>query len=433
MGRPKKNISTSTAVAPKKISSIEGLMDVITETSNLSESVVRSLQRMSGIYGFSHVEVPLLEDWHLYNNFYGQDRKKIDQLVSAEINGSTATIRPSLIPGVLRSYAQHKIFDKTPLSKWSYSGMTVKQNPESKNLVGDYEFGFEVFGNFSHLTEAQVIGVVWELFKSLGLENVVLEINNIGKAECQKNYEETLKDFLMSKKYELCDNCNEHLHGRVLNVFRCDNIECQTILSEVPAILDFLDQESHKHFTNILEALDELSIPYQLNPLFVGPEGASKTNIIMKYKHKGQIVVVGEGGYHDSALHAVSGKNYSCFGFNGSFITLQEILMGEKPDSEKEIKNDVFLVPLGELAAKKSLKLFRDLTNQQVSVYDHFGNLGVKNQLKAAETYKAPIALIIGQKEAMDEMVILRDVKSGMQEIISYDKIVEEVKKRLGR
>src|SRR5205085_11841040 len=105
----------------------------------------------------------------------------------------------------------------------------------------------------------------------------------------------------------------------------------------------------------------------------------------------------------------------------------------DKTVVEKELKNDVFLVPLGELASKKSLRLFRDLTNQRVSVYDHFGMAGVKNQLKLAEAYKAPIALIIGQKEAMEEMVILRDVKSGMQEIISYDKIVEEVKKRLGR
>ena len=91
------------------------------------------------------------------------------------------------------------------------------------------------------------------------------------------------------------------------------------------------------------------------------------------------------------------------------------------------------MVPLGELAAKKSLRLFKDLTQEKVSVYDHFGNAGVKNQLKAAELGHAPIAMIMGQKEAMDEMVILRDVKSGMQEIISYDKIVAEVKKRLGK
>jgi len=79
------------------------------------------------------------------------------------------------------------------------------------------------------------------------------------------------------------------------------------------------------------------------------------------------------------------------------------------------------------------LRLFRDLTSEKISVYDHFGSVGVKNQLKQAESSNAPVALIMGQKEAMEEMVILRDVKSGMQEIISYDKIVAEVKKRLGR
>jgi len=100
---------------------------------------------------------------------------------------------------------------------------------------------------------------------------------------------------------------------------------------------------------------------------------------------------------------------------------------------DRENRSDVFLVPLGELASKKSLRLFHDLTSEKISVYDHFGDSGVKNQLKQAQTFNAPIALIIGQKEAMDERVILRDVKSGMQEIISYDKIVEEVKKRLGR
>jgi histidyl-tRNA synthetase len=70
---------------------------------------------------------------------------------------------------------------------------------------------------------------------------------------------------------------------------------------------------------------------------------------------------------------------------------------------------------------------------EKITVFDNFGSLGVKNQLKLAETYKSPIALIMGQKEAVDEMVILRDVKSGMQEMFSYDKIVNEVKKRLGK
>jgi histidyl-tRNA synthetase len=218
-----------------------------------------------------------------------------------------------------------------------------------------------------------------------------------------------------------------------MNVLRCDNLDCQAAFSEAPTILDFLDPDSHKHFTSMLEALDELRIPYQLNPFHAGPEGFSQTNVAIKYKYKDQTYSLAEAGYHDKLMESVAGKNWCSFGLYGSLLQIQQLLELSKISISREGKNDVYLVPLGELAAKKSLRLFRDLTTEKVSVYDHFGNIGVKNQLKQAQEFHAPIALIMGQKEAMDELVILRDVKSGMQEVISYDKIVSEVKKRLGR
>ena len=182
-----------------------------------------------------------------------------------------------------------------------------------------------------------------------------------------------------------------------------------------------------------MEALRrDLAIPYQLNPLYAGDQGHSRTNLVIKYKLKNEIFILGEGGYHENLMQSLCGKSHSCFGFSASLSKIHWLLEANKITVAKDNRNDVFLVPLGELAAKKSLRLFKDLAAEKVSVYDHFGSAGVKNQLKQAETSHAPIALIMGQKEAMDEMVILRDVKSGMQEIISYDKIVQEVKKRLG-
>jgi histidyl-tRNA synthetase len=432
MGRPKKNQGSSGAYVPKKIQSLEALKDIVAQTDVLWAAVLKRLAKFSRIYGYEKIETPLLEDVRLYENFYKSSPKKLQRTLSLQVAGKQAVVRPDFLPGVLRLYYQYKIYEKVPLSKWAYSGFTVCQD-EKQNLVSDYQFGFEVFGSFNHLTEAQVIGGVWEFLQSLGLTEVILEINYIGKEECQLAYSQTLRDFLASKKYQLCDDCNEHLDGRVLNVFRCGNLDCQTVLSEAPTVLDFLDVDSRKHFTNILEALDELGIPYQLNPLYAGPEGHDRTNLVIKCKMKGETVVIGEGGYHESLMQSLCGKNYCCFGFCGSLSKVRELLEAGKISVSREQKSDVFLVPLGELAAKKSLKLFRDLTADRISVYDHFGNIGVKNQLKQAETSQAPIALIMGQKEAMDEMVILRDVKSGMQEIISYDKIVAEVKKRLGR
>jgi histidyl-tRNA synthetase len=432
MGRHRKNINSAPAYVPKKVQGLSGLEDIVTGSDNLWMAVLMRLNKISRIYGFERLETPLLEDLRLFECYFKDNPKALSRLIQTPIATKMAALRGDFLPGVLRAYYQHKIYEQSPLSKWNFGGFVSGLN-EAGNLVSDYQYGFEVFGAFNHLTEAQVIGGVWEFLQSLGLKDCVLEINHLGKEECQMAYQQTLRDFLVGKKYQLCDNCNESLQGRVLNIFRCENFDCQAQLAEAPSVLDFLDEESRKHFTNILEALDELGVPYQLNPLYAGPDGSGRTSLVIKYKYKGQTWILGEGSYHETLMRNLCGKSYSCFGFLGSLTKVRELLDLNKISAEREQKNDVFLVPLGELAAKKSLRLFQDLTRERIAVYDHFGNAGVKNQLKQAETFHAPIALIMGQKEAMDEMVILRDVKSGMQEIISYDKIVQEVKKRLGR
>lgn len=432
MGRPKKNPHLSPALGAKKIQALDNMQDIVAETDALWSVLLKRAARLYRTYGFEKIELPPLEDMRLYEQYYKGSPKLLASIVPLQMAGKTAAVRSDFLPSVLRGYYQHKVYDKSPLSKWAYNGFSVSQD-EKQVLNSDYKFGFEVFGQFSHLTEAQVIGGVWEFLQGLGLKEAILEINYLGGQDCQDFYSHTLQDFLAPKKYQLCDDCGENLQGRVLNALRCNNLDCQALLAEAPAILDFLDEVSRKHFTNILEALDELGIPYQLNPLYVGPEGFSRTNLVIKYKHKGEIFVLGEGGYHENIMQGLCGKSHNCFGFCGSLSKIHEILELNKVAVTKEINNDVFLVPLGELAAKKSLRLFKDLVAEKISVYDHFGSAGVKNQLKQAESLHAPVALIMGQKEAMDEMVILRDVKSGMQEIISYDKIVSEVKKRLGR
>lgn len=417
---------------PKKIGSLPGSIDLLTDSDFLSDLVLRRFQRVARVYGFSRAEFPILEETRLYEQFYREWPGKFSQ-VSTLAQSQNVGIRSTILPSALRAYYEHKLFDKAPFQKWQYSGFVSRMEADKGLIFQDFEFGVEIFGNFTHLAEAQTISAVWELINSLGLPDAILEINNLGDAACQRVYQDSLGDFLHGRKNDLCDACNLHLQNRPLNVLRCEKLDCQAIVSEAPTVLDFLSEDSNKHFTNILEALDELSIPYQLNPLYSGPGGHTRTNFAIKYKIGDEIFLIGEGGYHDNLMQNLCGKNYCCFGFVGSLLALRKLVETQKIEVEKDTLSEVFLVPLGELAAKRALRLFRDLTTSKVSVNDNFGHIGVKNQLKMAETQKAPIALIIGQKEAIEEMVILRDVKSGMQEIISYDKIVEEVKKRLGR
>jgi histidyl-tRNA synthetase len=429
MGRPKKQAGSG----PHKVSVIAGTSDIVTDTDRLWATVLRHFQETCKTYGFARVETPLVEDQELYRSFYNDAPEHMKQLVPVPAGDKAWVLRENFLPSMLRAYTQRKLSETVLFQKWVATGSVSRQNDKGA-IEGEQRFNFEVLGTFNHLTEAQIIGALWQLLEALDLtKEVTLEINHIGSSESQAAFEPALADYLSNKKFSLCDSCTELFRTRPLAVMRCDEVECKAVIADGPTILDFLDQDSHKHFTSILEALDELAVPYQLNSLYAGTEGTTRTAVVVKHKHGDRVSVLARAGYHDSLMQRIAGKNICAFGLEGSLTKIHEVLERANADILYEPYNEVFLVPLGELAARKSLKLFQDLTTAQVTVYDNFGTQGVKDQLKAAQASKSPIALIMGQKEALDEMVILRDVKSGMQEVFSYDKIVDEVKKRLGR
>jgi len=432
MGRPKKNPFSAPSALPKKIGLLPEFFDVNTSTDPYWEALLKRFSKTARVYGFSRLEVPFLEDFRLYEAFYSASPGKASVVPTLDYGAVTAALRPSHLPGVLRHFHKQKLHDTENIYKWHYGGYIVLKDSAGA-IRPDFEFGWEILGNFNHLNVAQVISAAWEFLDSLGLENLILEINNLGSQECQATYSGVLTDALISKKYELCENCSENLGTRPLVILTCKNLGCQALLVEAPTALDFLDQDSHKSFTLVLEALDEMNIPYQLNAFYAGTEVYEQVNFSIKAKFNDTLVSLAEGGEHAGLARNICGQAFPAFGVCGSLKRLRHLMEENNIEATRSLFSEVCLVPLGELAAKRSLRLFRDLTAEKIIVYDHFGLSGIKNQLKMAQEQKVPIALIMGQKEAMDEMVILRDVKSGMQEIISYDKIIEEVKKRLGK
>ena len=427
-----KKTLTAGAVSNKKQLQVVGNFDIVTSQDPAWAALLAAFDRYASQYGFTRVELPIMEEPSMYSLGYGATSNKTTSLIVTEVAGRALAVRSGLLPSMLRLLAQVKTLEPH-LTKWVYGGGVTCAS--QKQLISDYEFGMEVWGPFNHLTEAQVLGAVWQFFVSLGLPDVTFEVNTCGNTSSQESYIANLRDFLKSKRYELCDACAEATSSQPLDALRCQKLDCQSVMSDAPTILDHLDEISRKNFTNLLEALEELQIPYQLSPLLAGIDGAVGTIACLKLKMDGHTVVVAEAEGHSGLVQRFGGKNVHAFGLRGSLSMLHHILLerGMQTNSAPVRPAEVYLVPLGELAAKRSLRLFRDLVEAGVTVFDYFGYAGVKNQLKAAGDAGSPIALIMGQKEAVDEVVILRDVKSGMQEVFSYDKIVNEVIKRLGR
>ena len=92
-------------------------------------------------------------------------------------------------------------------------------------------------------------------------------------------------------------------------------------------------------------------------------------------------------------------------------------------------KPKVFLAQLGEMAKKKSLKLFAELEKNGVLIAESFGRGSLKSQMRVANRLGVEVTIIVGQKEALDETAIVKDMVSGTQETVTQERLVDAVKK----
>ncbi|MBI4363419.1 MAG: ATP phosphoribosyltransferase regulatory subunit [Candidatus Doudnabacteria bacterium] len=424
MGRPKK----AQPAIEKPPAKLPGTLDLVVEQHRTWDFFLHKLFELAQTFGYQRVDCSLVEDARLFKPW---EQAGGELVVFADTKGTRLAVKPLNLFGLARMYLDYRFFEKEKSSKWCYvSPIAFIRNGQ---IMQSHEFGFQVFGETSPIVDAQMINMLLKLFTELELKNVSLEINNIGCLECLPAYQEVLRGFYKEKKYDLCEQCLEDLERNPVNILACANLSCSTVSTEAPVLIDYLCENCRKHFIKVLEGLDELSIPYNLNQKVIGKPWSRKTVFEIRSSTEKGEVVLGQGCHADDLLQSMAGPIVQALGFSATIEAILSAFEEAEVRVNQQHKADVYLVPLGDLAAKKTLKLFSELWSNNIVASEFIGPGSIKTQLKLAESNKVSIALIIGQKEARDGTVILRDVRSGMQELFEASRIIEEVKKRLGK
>jgi hypothetical protein len=140
---------------------------------------------------------------------------------------------------------------------------------------------------------------------------------------------------------------------------------------------------------------------------------------------------LGGGGRYDGLMEILGGRKTPGLGMAGGVERVINVLRRLKIEVPDPDQADVFIAQLGEEAKKKCQKLFDEMRKQNIRVREAFAKNSLKGQLEVADKLKVKFALILGQKEIMDGTIIIRDMNSGIQEIVVFDNIIDEIKKRL--
>lgn len=421
---PKKRKQTEAAVQTIEVGPAARAMDYLL------------IGRAAGIlqnFGFRQIVPSPIEDRKVFSKDPDLALRFAERLLEVHgLPGREAVLPPTYMFGILREYAEKLKLEGPGFQKWFYVAPTVQVLLDDRVDV-THELGIFLLGEESALANAHLINAVSEFFSELGITGFVTEINSIGCKTCQKDYFETVQDHLLKGGQALCADCAGNLKQHSAAVWNCPNFNagCRQLLADAPQIVDFLDEYCRAGLIGVLETLDELSIPYSLSPGLTGMFLQEK--VLFQVNLEDSLGYLGHGGNYSSwTQYAGGAERFPALGFRTTLDTLHPFVPHEKKKAPLPV--EVFMIPVGEIACRRAMVMHRELLAAGIKAAEAMlGNGGIKNQLREAIDHKSEIALIIGQKEAIDETVILRDMRSGMQEVFAWDRTIEEVKKRLGK
>ncbi len=420
--------------------------DILPADQPYWERINQVIKNLARAYGFERLDTPILEETDLFVKGTGADTDIIEKEMYTlrTKGGDQLTLRPEFTPAIMRAYLENGLSGLPhPVRIYSVGPIFRYERPQKGRYRQSHQANFEIIGEKEAVIDAQLIQLFFAMSKELNLKNLVVQINSIGCPNCRPAYRKKLVNFYKNRKKELCLNCQKRLEQNPLRLLDCKETKCQRIAQEAPQIIDQLCGDCHNHFKNVLEFLDEVNIPYMLNPYLVRgldyytktvfevlPEGEEGDSAEGGARQKRQIALAG-GGRYDGLIKLLGGKDTPAAGFA---IGLDRIVNLMKEKSVKIVQQKrplVFLIQLGDLAKKKSLKLFEELRRAGLEVASSFSRDTIKSQLKTADRLEARFSLILGQKEVLDETIIIKEMVSGIQETVPLAKVVKELKKRL--
>ncbi|MDP2587555.1 MAG: histidine--tRNA ligase [bacterium] len=414
---------------------VPGTMDALPDRMQYVDWVLFQAESIAITHELKRVQTPVLEKVANLSRGLGAETDSIeDQLFRVTgKSGDAVALRPDHRTGLARAFAQDKFSrqDK-PVRLWTH-GAIFRVVPLGHGALREMlSFGFELIGEKNAVLDAQLIQMAHKIIKRLGLADVVIQVNTVGCLDCRPEYIQQLKEFYESRDNALCKKCRKRRTSNPMLLLTCKEEKCERIAKDAPQIIDHLCETCHKHFTETLEFLDDLEIPYSLNPQLVPEiEYYARTVFSVVTEKTDRPRVLFEGGRYDDLIEKMGGRPTPAVGITGFVDNLVLALQEQAIKIANPRKADVYLAQLSAMAKKKALSVFEMLREGGIRVVEGFGKNAITTQIEQATKLNVPITLILGQKEAMDETIIMRDMVNGVQEIVPLARLVTELKKRI--
>ena len=418
-----------------KVTKLKGVLDYYGEMAEYFKLVRNEATKVVETYNYKKIITPIIESADVFMRTAGEESDIVgkEMYLFKDRGDRLIALKPESTASVMRMMVENKLYVEGGLKKFYYLSPNFRYDrPQAGRYRQFYQFGIEAMGAMSPYLDAEVIQMAYQILVNLGIDHAVININTLGSDVARKNYTQALKAYFSDKLDNLCDDCKRRFDTNPLRMLDCKKDRDTDILKNTPKIQDFLTEEDRTYFATLLQTLDELGVPYVVNPKIVRGLDYYTNDIfeIIYEKEKSPLkgLALIAGGRYNNLGEQFDGPQIPSTGFGMGVERIIEILK-ENVDQQLNKAKSAVVITMSNDAKIYGLKIANMLRKLAINVELDYVNNNLKPQFKLCDKLQPDYIVIIGDDEMAQGIIKVKIPSTGEQKDLPVDNINEFFRK----
>ncbi|MGO4994436.1 histidine--tRNA ligase [Jeotgalibaca porci] len=412
----------------------KGTADIFLDEMKIWHYIEETARILMHDYQFSEIRTPMFESYDLFSRSVGDtsDIVSKEMYVFEDKGNRQLALKPEGTAPIVRAYVENKLFGPEfpkPFKVYYLSPMFRYERPQSGRSRQFHQLGVEVIGSINPAVDVETMALAWDLLQEIGVKDIKLVINTLGKKEERLKFREALIAFLEPHFEDLSEDSKTRLHQNPLRVLDSKDKRDKEIIVGAPSILEFLSEESKAHFEMVQEMLTALDIPFEIDSNMVrGLDYYQDTifEIMTTSKVFGAETTICGGGRYDGLVEEIGGPSDPGFGFGLGLERLVLMIQKQEIEIPELSELDVYIVGLGANTNLETLKMAQAIRGAGFSCDRDYMDRKVKAQFRTASRSGAKVVITVGEDELSSKTAKLKVMETGKEATVSFADIYDD-------
>jgi len=412
---------------------LPGMQDLLPADTHAWQFLERAFWDHASLYGYREIRTPILERIEIIDRTSGETSDIVTKEMFDFVDKGERTVvmRPELTAPAMRAVVEYNLCPPSTLLRLAYGGPFFRYGAIQKGRFRQaHQFGIELIGGVGPEADAEVIEFTVRFYEKLGLNNLVVLLNSIGRAECRAKYETVILDHLAPWLKDQETEVQDRARRNPLRILDWKEESIQPLLQTMPPLTDYLEDASKARLDSIQQFLGEVGVAYRLDPSLVrGLDYYTETVFEIQSRHLGAQGSLCGGGRYDNLLAELGGLPTPSVGVG---IGIERALIALEAEGFAPLapRPDVFVISAGKDARDTVRLLTSDLRRAGVRALSDVDGKSLRSQMRQADGSGATFAVILGSDELTSGQYQVRALREQETFTVPAGEVVEWISAR---